>query len=237
MATSTSWWASAGSSHIGDVLFGRLIDKADALKIGRKAGKLGPTLEAAFAAPLKRVRGLKLVDRERRDRELTEAATQEAELRGKLFDLPQLDALLMPPPAPLPPVPPESPAERHAKALGVLKRAVRLEATAKTKMKAYEDQMDQMGPEADWTKLSTVEEQLRACNGGELSAAARHQLNRLEQVLQRHDDAILEVDAHWKKAHAAWEDAWQVRRYAELESDGTERVLRGEGCGGGRGGG
>jgi hypothetical protein len=208
---------------IGDLLFGRLIDKADAFKIGRKAGKLGPTLEAAFSAPRIRVLGLKLVDGERRDHELAEAATQETKLRGKLFELPSLDELLMPPP---PPPPPVTPAERHTQALNVLQRATRQETQARNKMKSYEDQMDQMGPEADWFQLSALKRKL--CDGGrqELSAAASHQLDSLAQSLQRIDDAILNTDANWKRAHTAWTDARDVRHYAQLESDETERVLR-----------
>ena len=212
---------------IGDMVLGRLIDKGDAFAIGRKAGKLGPTLEAAFAAPRKRVLGLKLVDAEQHSRELAMAATAEKALRVEPVDLPPLNTVLaMPPPAPPPSSPPQSPTERHTKALQVLRRAIRQETSAKEKMKAWEDQMDQMGPEADWAKLSNVEEQFRACNGGELSTAVRHKLDRLEQALQRQDDAILRVDANWKKAHAAWQDAWQVRSYAQLESNETERVLR-----------
>ena len=76
---------------IGDVLVGRLIDKADAHKIGRRAVKLGSTLEAVFAAPRKRVLGFRLVDQAQLGRELAEAAKQEAVLRGELFELPLLD--------------------------------------------------------------------------------------------------------------------------------------------------
>ena len=40
---------------LGDVKLGRFIEKADALRIGRKAGKLAPGLKAEFDAPSRRL--------------------------------------------------------------------------------------------------------------------------------------------------------------------------------------
>ena len=83
---------------IGDVVLGRQIDRADAHAIGRKVGKLGPTLKAEFGAPSRRVGKRKWQSEEARARADAEASAEESRLRRDRVSLPLPEAA---PPVPL----------------------------------------------------------------------------------------------------------------------------------------
>ena len=108
---------------LGDVALGRLIEKPDALKVGRKAGKLAPGLKAEFDAPARRL-GKRRQPASEED--WAEAAREEEAMRRERVDLPFPDTSplappLAPPPAPvalqrqrvqMPPPPPRVPPPR-----------------------------------------------------------------------------------------------------------------------------
>lgn len=73
---------------IGDVVLGRKIDRADAHAVGRKAGKLGPTLKAEFGAPSRCVGKRKWQSEEDRARADAEASAKESRLRRERVSLP-----------------------------------------------------------------------------------------------------------------------------------------------------
>ena len=78
---------------IGDVIQDRLIDRADAFAVGRRVGKLAPTLKLDFAAPSRCAGKRKHRSEEERVQSLREAAEEERALRAAEADLP-----LPPPP-------------------------------------------------------------------------------------------------------------------------------------------
>ena len=109
---------------LGDVALGCLIDKADAFKVGRKAGKLAPGLKAEFEAPGRSVRKKKYTSDEALAQALDAAAQKEEKIRREVVTLPfpaapaptppavpqqehhTEEASMPPPPPPAPPAPP-----------------------------------------------------------------------------------------------------------------------------------
>jgi hypothetical protein len=69
---------------LGDVAIGCLIEKADAFKVGRKAGKLAPGLKAEFDAPARRLGKRKHTS----DDDWAAAANEAAGIRSMEVDLP-----------------------------------------------------------------------------------------------------------------------------------------------------
>ena len=89
---------------LGDVALGCLIEKADAFKVGRKAGKLAPGLKSEFDAPARRLGKRKRAS----DEDWAAAADEAAGIRKEIVELP---LPMRPPPAPrATPVPPAQPA-------------------------------------------------------------------------------------------------------------------------------
>ena len=214
---------------IGDMVLGRLIEKVDALKVGRKAGKLGPTLEAVFAAPRKRVLGLKLVDEERRDRELAEAAKQEANLRGEPVDLPPLDeALAMPPPPPQA-ARAETPVEcercRHAAALKELEPAARQMRAAQQKLDDAEYSFRQLLPWPDFGQVDNLRWQLELTEPEGLSTGSERMLKRLDSALERHFNAMESMDDKVIVARERLEAVRELHLQVQLKSIRTEGDL------------
>ena len=212
---------------IGDMVLGRLIDDGDALKIGRKAGKLGPTLEAAFAATRKRVLGLKLVDAEQHSCELAMAATAEEMLRGEAVDFSPLDAALaMPPPPAAAQAPLESPADAHARALQLLERATSRERAAQQAFENQEYRFRQLLPWPDFEQVNELRAQLELEEPFGLSTDSQRQVDRLESALQRLEGALLQADECVAQADERLRVVEEARLGAELRSIATERDWR-----------
>ena len=101
--------------------------------------------------------------------------------------------------------------------------------------------MDELEPGPDWTQFNS--DRYRelsfelSCPEGEWSelvhssresaAAEKRMLDRLKQALERKEACMHQADVNWVEANAAWEQARDVLRYAELESKESEIVLLG----------
>ena len=73
---------------VGDIVLGAYIPKSDAFAVGRKVGKLAPSLKAEFDAPSRRVGKRKWESEEARSRADEEASAEEAALRCEPVKLP-----------------------------------------------------------------------------------------------------------------------------------------------------
>ena len=95
---------------LGDVALGCCIEKGDAFKVGRKAGKLAPGLQAEFDAPVRRVGKRKHASDAALKDSLREAAEEAAATRCASVKLPFPEAPLPAlPERVLPPAPPDAP--------------------------------------------------------------------------------------------------------------------------------
>ena len=77
---------------LGDLVLGCLLPHSNAFEVGRKAANMAPGLKAEFAAPRRRAGKKRFLDghegQTRRAHIFEEAGREEAEVRGKLVDLP-----------------------------------------------------------------------------------------------------------------------------------------------------
>ena len=119
---------------LGDVACGRLITGDAAFKVGRKAGKLAPGLQAQFDAPSRRVGKRKWDSDEALQAAQDAAAEEETNVRCAPVDLPFAD---MPPPPPraLPAPPASSPAPPPPRAACVPRQRVEPTAPSDERLK------------------------------------------------------------------------------------------------------
>lgn len=162
---------------LGDVALGRLIEKTDAFKVGRKAGKLAPGLKAEFDAPARRLGKRKQPASEE---EWAEAAREEEATRREAVNLPFPDAPppiapsvapppsvalqrhrveSMPPPPPRPPGPrpPPAPVTNDPERLALLKQLMSAEsavAAAECAVAAAKRELDKRKADCGTTRVS-----------------------------------------------------------------------------------